>query len=95
MNFELEVGWWDMQNDYSCNRVGSAVVHEFVQVVNSSTQLSELKSVVLVVTKDTLVGDQVNSILINSHVVISHATEDLLILVTCMSDLVETQLSSR
>ena len=29
------------------------MVHELVQVVNSLTQLSELKSVVLVVTEDT------------------------------------------
>ena len=61
MNFELEVGWWDMQSNSSCNsEFRSAVVHEFVQVVNSLTQLSELNSVVLVVTEDTLVRDQVN-----------------------------------
>ena len=53
MDFELEVSWWDMQSNSSCNRVRSAVVHEFVQVVNILTQLSELNSVVLVVTKDT------------------------------------------
>ena len=34
MNFELKVGWWDMQSNSSCNRVQSAVVHELVQVVN-------------------------------------------------------------
>jgi hypothetical protein len=60
VNFELEVGWWDMQSNSSCNRVRSAVVHELVQVVNSLTQLSELNSVVLVVTEDTLVRDSVN-----------------------------------
>ena len=49
-----------MQSNSSCNRVRSAVVHESVQVVNSLTQLSELNSVVLVVTKDALVRDQVN-----------------------------------
>ena len=43
MNFELEVGWWDMQSNSSCNRVRIAVVHELVQVV----------------TEDTLVRDQV------------------------------------
>ena len=53
MNFELEVGWWDMQSNSHCNRVQSAVVHEFVQVVNSLTQLSELNLVVIVVTEDT------------------------------------------
>lgn len=31
-----------------------------MQVVNSLTQLSELNSVMLVVTEDTLVRDQVN-----------------------------------
>ena len=36
------------------------MVHEFVQVVNSVAQLSELNSIVLVVTKDTLVIDLVN-----------------------------------
>ena len=60
MNFELEVGWWDLHSNSSCKRVRSAMVHELVQVVNGLTQLSELKSVVLVVTKDTLVRDQVN-----------------------------------
>ena len=60
MNFELEVGWWDMQSNSSCNRVRSAMVHEFVQVVNSLTRLIELNLVVLVVTEDTLVRDQVN-----------------------------------
>ena len=49
-----------MQSDSSCNGVGSAVVHELVQVLNSLTQLSELNSVVLVVTEDTLVRYQVN-----------------------------------
>ena len=49
-----------MQRKSSCNRVRSVVVHELVQVVNSLTWLSELNSVVLVVTKDTLVGDIVN-----------------------------------
>ena len=53
MNFKLEVGWWDMQSNSSCNRVQSVVVHEFVQVVNSLTQLSELNSIVLVITEDT------------------------------------------
>ena len=54
MDFELQVGWWDMQSNFSCNRVQSAVVHhEFVQVVNSLTQLSDLNSVVLVVIEDT------------------------------------------
>ena len=43
MNFELEVGWWGMQSNSSCNRVRSVVVHAFVQVVNILTQLSELK----------------------------------------------------
>ena len=60
MNFELEVGWWDMQSNSSCNRVRSAVVHELVQVVNILTQLSELNSIVLVVTDDTLVRDSMN-----------------------------------
>jgi len=60
VNFELEVGWWDMPSNSSCNRVRSAVVHELVQVVNSLTQLSELNSVVLVVTQDTLVRDSMN-----------------------------------
>ena len=60
MNFELEVGWWDMQSNSSCNRVQSVVVHEFMQVVNSLTQLSDLNSVVLVVNKDTLVRDSFN-----------------------------------
>ena len=45
MNFELEVGWWDMQSNSSCNKVGSAMVHEFLQVVNSLTLLSELNLV--------------------------------------------------
>ena len=49
-----------MQSNSSCNRVRNAVVHELVQVVNSLTQLSELKSVVLIVTEDTVVRDQVN-----------------------------------
>ena len=49
-----------MQSNSSCNRVRSAVVNELVKVVNSLTQLSELNSVVLVVTKDTLVRDLVN-----------------------------------
>ena len=49
-----------MQSNSSCNKVRSAVVHELVQVANSLTQLSELNSVVLVVTKDTLVRDLVN-----------------------------------
>ena len=49
-----------MQSNYSCNRVRSAVVQELVQVVNILTQLSELNSVVLVVTQDTLVRDLVN-----------------------------------
>ena len=49
-----------MQSKSSCNRVRSAVVHELVQVVNSLTQLSELKLVVLVVTEDTLVRDLVS-----------------------------------
>ena len=53
MNFELDVGWWDMQSNSSCNSVRSSVVHEFVQVINSLTQLSELNSFVLVVTEDT------------------------------------------
>ena len=60
MDFELEVCWWDMQSNFSCNRVQSVVVHEFVQVVNSLTQLSELNSVVLVEAEDTLVRDLVN-----------------------------------
>ena len=60
MEFELEAGWWDMQSNSSCNRVRSAMVHELVQVVNSLPQLSELKSVVLFVTEDTLVRDLVN-----------------------------------
>ena len=60
MDFELEVGWWDMQSNSSCNRVRSAVVHELVEVVNNLTQLSELNSVVIVVTKDKLVRDSVN-----------------------------------
>ena len=55
-----EVGWWDMQDNSSCNIVRSVVVHDFVQVVNSLTQLSELNSVVLVVIEDTLVRDLVN-----------------------------------
>ena len=47
----------------------------------------------LVVTADTLVRDQVNEILINSHVVISHAT-DVFTIINCMhissnGDLVE------
>ena len=66
------------------------MVHEFVKVVNSLTQLSELNLVLLVVIRDTLVRDQVNYLSINSHVVISHATEYLLILTTCMSEPVET-----
>ena len=49
-----------MQSNYSCNRVQSVVVHELVQVVNSLTKLSELNSIVLVVTEDTLVRDLVN-----------------------------------
>ena len=49
-----------MQSNSNCNKVRSAVVHELVQVVNSLTQLSELNSVMLVVTKDTLVRDSVN-----------------------------------
>ena len=49
-----------MKINSSCNRVRSAMLHELVQVVNSLTQLSELNSVVLVVTEDTLVRDQVN-----------------------------------
>ena len=49
-----------MQSNCSCNIVRSAVVHELVQVVNSLTQLSELNSVVLVVTIDTLVRYRVN-----------------------------------
>ena len=49
-----------MQSNSSCNRVRSAVVHEFVKVVNSLTQLSELNLVVLVVTEDTLVRYLVN-----------------------------------
>ena len=49
-----------MQSNSSCYRVQSAMVHELVQVVNSLTQLSELNSVVLVVTKYTLVRDIVN-----------------------------------
>ena len=49
-----------MQSNSSCNRVRSAVVHWLMQVVISLTQLSELNSVVLVVTEDTLVRDQVN-----------------------------------
>ena len=60
MNFKLEVGWWDMQSNSSCNRVQSLVVHELVQVVNSLTQLSQSNLVVLVVTEDTLVRDLVN-----------------------------------
>ena len=52
MDFELEFGWWDMQSNSSCNRVRSAVVHEFVQAVNSLTQLSKLNSILLVVTED-------------------------------------------
>ena len=95
MNFELEVGWWDMQSNSSCNRVQSEVVHEFVQVVNSLTQLSELNLVLLVVIRDTLVRDQVNYLLINSQSMVSHATKYLLLLTACMSDPVETQLSSR
>ena len=59
-DFELEVSWWDMQSNSSCNRVRSVVVHELVEVVNSLTRLSELNSVVLVVTEDTLVRYQVN-----------------------------------
>ena len=42
-----------MPNNSSCNRVRSVVVHYLMQVVNSLTQLSELNSVVLVVTEDT------------------------------------------
>ena len=53
MNFKLEVGWWDMQSNSRCNRVRSAMVHKFVQVVNSLTQLSDLNSIVLVVTEDS------------------------------------------
>ena len=49
-----------MQSNSSCNRVRSAVVHELMQVVNSLTQLIELKSFLLVVTEDTLVRDLVN-----------------------------------
>ena len=49
-----------MQSNSTCNRVQSAVVHELVQVVNSLTHLSELNSVVIVVTEDTLVRDPVN-----------------------------------
>ena len=49
-----------MQSTSSCNRVRSALVHELVQDVNSLTQLSELNSVVLVLTTDTLVRAQVN-----------------------------------
>ena len=60
MDFELEVGWWDMQSNSSCNGVQSAVVHELVQVVNNLTRLIELNSIVLVVTEDTLVRDSVN-----------------------------------
>ena len=60
MDFKLEVGWWDMQSNSICNRVGSIVVYEFVQVVNSLTQLSELNLVVLFVIEDTLVRDIVN-----------------------------------
>ena len=55
MDFEIEVGWWDMKSNSSCKRFRSAVVHELVQVVNILTQLSELNLVVLVVTEDTLV----------------------------------------
>ena len=60
MDFKLEVGWLDMQSNSRCNRVQSVVVHELVQVVNILTQLSELNSVVLVVTEYTLVRDLVN-----------------------------------
>ena len=50
----------------------------------------------LVVTKDTSSerSSELN-IKINSQSVISHETKDLLLLVACMSDPVETQLSSR
>ena len=49
-----------MQSNSSCNGVQSAVMHYLMQVVIILTQLSELNSVVIVVTKDTLVRDQVN-----------------------------------
>ena len=49
-----------MQSNSSCNKVQSAVVHEFVKVVNILTQLSDLNSVVLVVNEDTLVRDLLN-----------------------------------
>ena len=60
MYFELEVGWWDVQSNSSCNRVRSAVVHELVQVVNILTQLNELNLVALVVAEDTIVRDILN-----------------------------------
>ena len=49
-----------MEVEFSCNKVGSVVVHELCKSQISLTQLSELKLVVLVVTPDTLVRDQVN-----------------------------------
>ena len=49
-----------MQSNSSCNKVQSVVVHELMQAVNSLTQLSELNSIMLVVTEDKLVRDQVN-----------------------------------
>ena len=65
-----------------------------MQVVISLTQLSELNLFLLVLSEDTLVEDQFNQILVNSQSMISHATKYLLLLVACMSDPVETQLSS-
>ena len=39
-----------MQSTYSCNRVQTAMVHYLMQVIINLTQLSDLNSVVLVVT---------------------------------------------
>ena len=49
-----------MQSNSSCDKVQSEVLHEFLQVVYSLTQLRELNAFVLIVTKDTLVRDIVN-----------------------------------
>ena len=75
----------------SCNRVGSAVM-KVVKYFNSVKWVKlRCASCNWRYTSDR----SSELILINSQSTISHATKDLLLLVACMSDPVETQLSSR